>query len=135
MDQEDFDRTVRLEYCKAGIQSVREVGLIVLQTLVTLNSGAFVVLLTFIGNAAAQSKFMVPLHDLQIAMSLFLFGLLCTFLVLAYTYIVSQSVSPYVGEPRSTDGWYVPISVSVSAVSFLSFLGGVATVVRGVVVT
>lgn len=135
MDEEDFDKTVRLEYYKAGVQSVREVGLIVLRTLVTLNSGAFVVLLTFIGNTAAQSKFMVPLHDLKIAMSLFLFGLFCTFLVLAYTYVMSQSVSPYWGRRKATDGWYVPISVTVSAVSFLCFISGVATVVRGVALT
>lgn len=135
MNQEDFDKNVRLEHYKAGVHTVREVGLIVLRTLVTLNSGAFVVLLTFIGNAAAQSKFMVPLGDLKIAMSLFLFGLLCTFLVLAYTYVVSQTVSPYIAEPKTTDGWYVPISATISVVSFLCFLAGVAVVVRGVTLT
>jgi hypothetical protein len=84
-----------MEYYRAGINSVREAGFMALRTLITLNSGAFVVLLTFIGNTAAQSQFIVPLEKLQLGMYSFLSGLVFTFFSLGQTYILNWNSTPY----------------------------------------
>ncbi len=128
----EFDQEVRLEYYRAGIQVVREIGILALKTLITLNSGAFVVLLTFIGNTAAQSKFVVPLGNLKLAMFFFLAGIATSFVVIAYTYVVSQAATPYPDPDKRTDGWYIPIAVVLTAIGFICFLIGVVTVISGV---
>ena len=66
------EKEVRLEWYRSNVQIVRELGLLAVKTLITLNSGAFVVLLTFVGNAAAQSAFVVPIEPLKLAMFCFL---------------------------------------------------------------
>ena len=132
MEQSEFDQEVRLEFYRSGVQVTREIGILALKTLITLNSGAFVVLLTFIGNTAAQSKFLVPLENLKAAMFLFLGGIALSFLVIAYTYVLSQAASPYPIPDRKTDGWYVPIAVVLTALGFVCFVAGVIVVVSGV---
>ena len=132
MEPKEFDQEVRLEHYRSGVQVTREIGILALKTLITLNSGAFVVLLTFVGNTAAQSKFMVPLENLKLAMFLFLGGIAVSFVVIAYTYVVSQAASPYPKPDRKTDGLYVPIAVLLTAVGFVCFVLGVVTVVSGV---
>lgn len=132
METSDFDHEVRLEYYRSGVQVVREIGILALKTLITLNSGAFVVLLTFIGNTAAQSQFLVPLQNLKMSMYLFLGGISLSFAVIAYTYVVSQSVSPYPQSPKKTVGWFMPIAVSLTSLSFFCFVFGVIAVVSGV---
>jgi hypothetical protein len=129
---EEFQREVNLEYYRAGIQSTREVGFIALKTLITLNSGAFVVLLTFIGNTAAQSQFVVPLDHLKFSMYCFLGGLAAVFLSIVQTYVSSRSASPYVEEDNRPEWRLALLSVILPALSFLAFVGGVISVVWGV---
>ncbi|WFE73343.1 hypothetical protein [Roseinatronobacter sp. S2] len=129
-----FDEKVRLEHFRSGIDAVREVGILALKTIITLNSGAFVVLLTFIGNAAAQSKFMVPLDKLQCSMYAFLCGIALSFIAIAYTYFVSQSLSPYPLPEKRTDGWFVPIVILITGLAVAAFLVGVITVIHNVMV-
>jgi hypothetical protein len=132
MAPDEFDQEVRLEYYRSSVVVVRELGVLALKTLITLNSGAFVVLLTFIGNTAAQSKFVVPLWNIKIGMSLFLGGIALSFTVIAYTYVASQQSSPYPKPTRKTDGWFVPIAVTVTGFAFACFVVGVAIVIIGV---
>ncbi|WP_417808474.1 hypothetical protein [Thioclava sp.] len=132
MQKEDFDQQVRLEYYRSGVQVTREIGVMALRTLITLNSGAFVVLLTFIGNTAAQSQFSVPLENLKYAMFAFLVGISLSFVAIAYTYAVSQSASPYPKESSNLDGLYLYVVLGISTLSFVAFVTGVGTVVAGV---
>ena len=129
---DEFQREVKLEHYRSSVQVTREVGVLALKTLITLNSGAFVVLLTFVGNTAAQSKFTVPLPNLKCAMILFLVGIGFSFLVIAYTYVATQAATPYDAQKKRTDGWFVPISVLFTSLGFVSFLFGVLMVVLGV---
>ena len=129
---EDYQREVNLEYYRAGIQSTREVGFIALKTLITLNSGAFVVLLTFIGNTAAQSQFSVPLENLKFSMFCFLGGLATVFLSIVQTYVSSRAATPYVEEGKRPEWWFALLSVILPAMSFLTFVIGVVAVVCGV---
>ena len=132
MSTEEFDQEIRLEFYRSGVMVVRELGILALKTLITLNSGAFVVLLTFIGNTAAQSKYLVPLCNLKLAMFSFLTGIAFSFIVIAYTYVVSQKTSPYPKQAQKTDGWYVPITVIITALGFFCFVCGVSVVILGV---
>ena len=132
MEDDDFHNQVRMEYYRSNVQAAREIGIITLRTLVTLNSGAFVILLTFIGNTAAQSRFIVPLSNLKNSMYLFLTGLALSFAAIAYTYVITSKVSPYPEPPSRTDGWFIYIIVIVTAFAFLSFLAGVFVVISGV---
>ena len=132
---EDFKREVKMEYYRAGVSSLRESGFLALKTLVTLNSGAFVVLLTFIGNTAAQSKFSVPLEALQQGMYAFLAGLVCVFCSIAQTYISSWNSTPYYDDTqpdRLPNGLKLMASIFFPVASFLSFFFGVVVVVSNV---
>ena len=132
MTEEEFNQEVRLEYYKSGVQVTREVGIFALKTILTLNSGAFVVLLTFIGNSAENSIFVVPLWNIKSGMFCFLIGIAMAFVVVAYTYVVSQQISPYLTPQRSTDGWYTPIVIVLTGIAFLAFLAGVVVIITGV---
>lgn len=132
MAPEDFDQEVRLEYYKSGVQVTREIGIFALKTILTLNSGAFVVLLTFIGNSAEKSGFLVPLWNVKTGMLCFLVGIAVAFIVIAYTYVASQQMSPYPTPEKRTDGWYTPIVVVLTGLSFAAFLLGVCIIISGV---
>ncbi|CAN1548170.1 hypothetical protein MCELHM10_02059 [Paracoccaceae bacterium] len=132
MEPTEFDQEVRLEFYRSGVHAIREVGILALKTLIGLNSGAFVVLLTFIGNTAAQSKFVVPLENLKLAMFLFLGGITFSFIVIAYTYVASHAASPYPTPNKRSDGWYVPLAVLLTAIGFICFVSGVVSVISGV---
>jgi hypothetical protein len=131
-EQSEFDAEVRLEHYRSGIHAVREVGVLALKTIITLNSGAFVVLLTFIGNTAAQSRFVVPLSCLKVSMGLFLTGIALSFVAIAYTYYASQQLSPYPIAPKKTDGWFVPLVLVITGLAVVAFVVGVGAIVFAV---
>lgn len=135
MTEEEFHQEVRLEYYKSGVQVTREIGIFALKTILTLNSGAFVVLLTFIGNSAEKSGFLVPLWNVKNGMFCFLIGIAVAFLVVADTYVASQQTTPYPTPDRKTDGWYTPIVVVLTGIAFVAFLAGVVIVISGVEAT
>jgi ABC-type thiamin/hydroxymethylpyrimidine transport system permease subunit len=135
MTPDEHDEAVRLDIYRSGITVVKELGLFALKTLIALNSGAFVVLLTFLGNTAAQSRYAVPLFHLKVGMCLFLAGIAVTFIVIAYTYLAAGKVSPYPVAKKRTDGWHPVVAVILTALAFVCFLLGVLTVIDGVTVT
>ncbi|MBO9429871.1 hypothetical protein [Sulfitobacter sp. R18_1] len=128
----EFDESVRLEYYRAGVDATREIGAMALKFLITLNSGAFVVLLTFIGNSAAQSQFEIPLSSLRLGMYLFLAGISLSFVTIAYSYFASQQISPYPSPTKTGDRYFVPIVLLVAGCAFLAFVVGVVTIVANV---
>ena len=79
--------------------------------------------------------FMVPLEKLQCSMYAFLCGIALSFLAIAYTYYVSQSLSPYPQPEKRMDGWFVPIVILIVGLAVLSFLVGVITVINNVKVS
>lgn len=132
MQTDEHHRDVLMEHYKGGIQAAREIGLYALKTIITLNSGAFVVLLTFIGNTAAQSKFSVPLGALKCAMLSFVFGITLAFVSIAYTYAASQAASPYPRPQKKTDGWFLYIVTVIAGLALVAFLIGVILLVTSI---
>lgn len=72
---------------------VREIGVFILKTLITLNSGAAIVLLTFTGSTVTneKSQIRVDLDQLRIAMIWFLVGITGAMIAAAFTYFMGQA--------------------------------------------
>ena len=123
------------KWYEANLQVTRELGLYSIKTLVTLNSGAIVVLLTFLGNAAAQTQYTLDLHGIKNALLCFLVGIASAAIVVAVAYIDSMRMSPYGNSKTLKDGIALTIYVSLSLLSFACFVLGVLMVINGVVET
>lgn len=126
------EKDVTLEWYKSNVLWTRDLGLLAIKTLVTLNSGAFVVLLTFIGNAAAQSAFVVALDPIKFSMFCFLAGIVSIFLVIALAFINTNLFSPYDLTKGFPDHVAMPIYVLLASCSLAAFVWGVVSVVSNV---
>jgi hypothetical protein len=123
------------KWYEANLQTLRDLGMYAIKTLVTLNSGAFVVLLTFLGNAASQTKFSLALGSIKWAMLCFLCGIASTAVVIATAYINSMRMSPYDSSKGMAEFPALILYVGFCVFAFVCFVAGVATVVYGVVET
>ncbi|GAA0284795.1 hypothetical protein [Rhodovulum strictum] len=130
--EEITEEKVRAEWYRASIQVVREIGIFALKALITLNSGAFVVLLTFLGNATAQTAFSVPLSAIKFSMLCFLAGIISAFADIAVAYLVALTANPYTGKSALADWFVVPAYVGLATISLAAFSFGVWTVLDGV---
>jgi hypothetical protein len=81
---------LELEAQKQLIEIVKELGFMSYRFMITLNSGAFIVLLTFLGNSSASTAFSINLQAMKCAMLSFLGAIVGTFISIALTYISSQ---------------------------------------------
>ena len=75
---------------QSRIDIIREIGFMGYKFLITLNAGAFVVLLTFIGNVPQTSYFAIDLEKLKLAMLLFLGAITMTFISMTIAYVSAQ---------------------------------------------
>lgn len=132
MNDKEIERADARELSRSDTDLVRELGILAIKTLITLNSGAFVVLLTFIGNTAAQSQFSIPLGVLKIAMGLFLGGITFSFFAIAHSYVLAQTTDRMLGSTNWFERRYVESSIMLAAISFLCFLAAVGAVIWGV---
>ena len=125
-------KEVTLEWYKSNVQWTRDLGMLAIKTLITLNSGAFVVLLTFIGNSAAQSAFSVPIFALQTAMVSFLTGIVAVFLVIAFAFVNNNLMNPYDVTKGFSDSVAMPIYLIFAAFGLVAFIFGVVKIVINV---
>lgn len=102
-----------------ALQNAREIGMMAIKTLVTLNSGAIVVLLTFVSNAGSQSAFTFNLQSIKVAFFLFLFGIVSTGLLIALAYGVALTSNPHTGTANVK---VIPVSWESPCYFFLAFL-------------
>ena len=71
---------------------IKDVGIFGLKALVTLNSGAVIVLLAFLGNTYGKegSSINIDIANIKVSMFLFLFGISTAFLSIVVTYLLAQ---------------------------------------------
>lgn len=71
---------------------IKDVGIFGLKTLVTLNSGATIVLLAFLGNTVGKEggSISVDIGNIRCSMFLFLFGICGALLSIILTYVFAQ---------------------------------------------
>jgi hypothetical protein len=106
---------------------IKEVGIFGLKTLLTLNSGASIVLLAFVGNIYGQDSptLALDLARLKCAMGLFLAGITSAMLSVTFTYILSQlneAGNPRIG--RMSVAGFLAWMIVPAVVSFLFFGAG-----------
>ncbi len=111
---------------------VRELGLFALRTLVTLNSGAFVVVLTFLGNSHVQVNFTISLNGLRISLILFLTSLAICLLLVVTNYVNAARQSQKNPLKRLSEN-IVTLNAIGTLCSTAVFLSGVLTLVLGVI--
>lgn len=100
----------------------KEVGIFGLKTLLTLNSGAAIILLSFVGNIyrKADNAITLDLSLLKCAMSMFLAGITGAMISVIITYVFSQKSVAGRPLPDRALTWMV----MPAALSFLFFAGG-----------
>ncbi|WP_226553970.1 hypothetical protein [Celeribacter naphthalenivorans] len=123
---------IRLEWYRNNIQIAANLSNFALKTLVTLNSGAIVVLLTFIGNAATQSRFLVSASALKDAIFSYILGLIFVFLLIAVAYVNSMIMTPYDARKGLSDKIALPIYVIGAFMSLAAFVFGTLKVANSI---
>ena len=112
---------------------ILETGLYGIKTLVTLNAGAFGIILTFIGNASSTSAFSSDPYRLVIALYAFLAGLAAAFITVGIAYGYAQFAQ---ARPRSVSGWsmtrFLVSMMLPPALGFLLFIAGVIVAISGI---
>ncbi|MEL6573058.1 MAG: hypothetical protein AAFQ64_15445 [Pseudomonadota bacterium] len=112
---------------------IKELGMSSFKFLVTLNGGAFIVMLTFVGNVQQNAQFKIDLLALKVAMSMFLLGLFFTFCGIAIAYTSAQlsledRTLPGAGTARGHIVWLtLPV-----VLAFFAFVFGVAAAMLGI---
>jgi hypothetical protein len=81
---------LQFEAQKVQMEVIKEIGFMGYRFLITLNSGAFIVLLTFIGNIEGSAAFAMNLSSLKTAMWCFLAAIFWTFVAMTIAYISAQ---------------------------------------------
>ncbi|WP_299866998.1 hypothetical protein [uncultured Roseobacter sp.] len=112
---------------------VKELGLMAYRFLITLNSGAFIVLLTFIGNISENPRFSIELESLKVAMYSFLSSIVLTFVSMTVAYISTQYhlVGKNLPGASSTIGHVVWLTLPVAG-AFVAFVFGVYSAMQGI---
>lgn len=82
--------TIRLELTKIRLELVRDLGFMAFRSLLTVNAGAFIVVLTFVGNVPKATKFSLDLHQIKLGLFCFLSALAVLVLAMAITYLSAQ---------------------------------------------
>ena len=83
---------LHLEVQKFQMEVIKEIGFMGYRFLITLNSGAFIVLLTFLGNIESSTAFAMNLYHLKAAMWFFLSAIAGTFISMTIAYISTQAM-------------------------------------------
>lgn len=130
----DENEQLRAEAQKANIDVIKEIGFFGYRSLITLNSGAFVVILTFVANASENGEFELDSFWLKLSMCAFLLGLTLTFISAAIAYVQAQ---------LNLSGLALPMGSSVRGhmfwlltpviFAFLAFMIGGACAISGIV--
>ncbi|MEM9211614.1 MAG: hypothetical protein AAGA63_09005 [Pseudomonadota bacterium] len=112
-------------------QLVVDLGTTAIKTVITLNAGAFIVLLTFVGNIAENAAYIIPIGSLRWSMSLFLAGIVFGFLAIFLTYVLAQMVG---SKLKISLGFFWGVAVQILPVflSVLAFVFAVLTALYGI---
>ena len=116
---------------KIADQLVVDLGTTAIKTAVTLNAGAFIVLLTFVGNIADNAAYKIPIGSLRWSMSLFLVGIVFGFLAMFLTYILAQMVGSKL-KIKLGFFWGVAVQIVPVFLSVLAFAIAVVVALYGI---
>jgi len=112
------------------LTDARELGLAFFKSLILLNSGAIVVLVTHMGTAKSDAAFRFNLNAIKSSMTVFLIGivLIMTSLLISYIY---TALSPYEKLKTWLDTKIIGTNAILALGSLSCFVAGVAILVFG----
>jgi hypothetical protein len=120
----------------AGVLS--ELGLYLIKVLITLNSGAVIVLLTFVGNIDNSETVVFDIPYLKLSMFVFLAGLAMAFLQILITFMDAQIKFAEMSEvleakvQKNIFRRHIVKLVGPSTISFCCFVTGVSLAIAGI---
>lgn len=106
--------------------TIRELGLLGIKTVITLNSGALVLLLTIVSQLNADASYRLNICVVKYAGFLFILGLAFTFIAVGVTYIVGQTRKP------SEGAWFIFLMCAPTILSAVAFLAGCLYLLYGI---
>lgn len=112
------------------LQQVDTLGLEYFRTVVLLNGGAILALLTFMGNASDGAAVQFSLASVKAAMSAFLVGIVVMLIALIISYSYTATGPGY----RYRDYWdkkIIAANAVLASVSLIAFVCGVANLISG----
>ena len=112
------------------LEQANTLGLSYLRTMVTLNGGAILALLTYLGNSATTARFFIPLDTIKCSLASFLVALCSLLLALLISYTFTAS-SPETGWSKFWNDWIIPLNAFCALVSLFGFTVGSLVLVLG----
>jgi hypothetical protein len=125
-----LDRRETDEQEIARISGAHELGLVFFRTIILLNGGAFVVLMTYLGGAKSDAAFLVSLEAIRFAMKAFLVALGAMLLALLISYLYT-AMNHAVKLKKFLDSALIPLNVILSVIAIAAFVCGVLTLLNG----
>ena len=121
------------ELLKSGLIGViKDIGIFAIKSLLTLNAGAIIVLLTFVGNIDDSATVAFDIIRLKESMFAFLLGLSMVFGAITVTYFSAQQHLSNLGFSGQSFSWFIVKMVVPSALSFFAFVIGVFLAISGI---
>lgn len=118
---------------KLRMELIKELGVMAYKSMITLSAGAFIVLLTFIGNISDSPRFVIDLANMKCALFSFLAAISFTVISMTIAYFSAQlslikKNLPFAGGTTGHILWLVvPLLIS-----FATFCVGAVTAIRGI---
>ena len=112
------------------LQQANTLGLEYLRTVVLLNGGAILALLTFMGNASDSAAIQFSLGSVQTAMLAFLFGIVVNLIALIVSYTFTAT-APQQRYHQFWDRWIIALNAVMALTSLGAFVYGVIKLVLG----
>ncbi len=117
----------------ARLQAADQLGVTFAKTLITMNAGAILALLTFIAGAKNQSLFTFAVWALQYAMALFLGGIISILMALFVSYIF-YAHPPESKTHQCLNKFIVVLNGVFACSSMALFAGGVILLLTNIIV-
>jgi len=112
------------------LEQANALGLQFLKTIILLNGGAILALLTFIGNSTANPAVQFDLANIKVAMWSFLAGISSMLVALLFSYSYTATAPEY-GYHQFWDRHIIPVNSSLGFVSLACFIAGVSSLILG----
>ncbi|WP_299726385.1 hypothetical protein [uncultured Tateyamaria sp.] len=109
-------------------------GMSFVRTMIVLHGGALLALMTFLGNASAQTSITVKICVIKQAMTSFVVGI-CSILIallISYTYTAAH---PDTAWHRYWDRWVISVNAGMAIICIGSLIIGLVLLLSGVVET
>lgn len=112
------------------LEQANILGLAFVRTIILLNGGGILALLTYLGNASSQTQVAISVSSIKCAMALFLTGIVSVLvgLMISYTYTASFPKNSYA---QFWNRWIIPTNAALLLISLVAFALAVTVLLHG----